>query len=479
MKLNIFLRLFTMLALVTVFGLTPQAEAANRAGAITLSPMVGAHIFDKNEGFKNSGFIGLNLGYNFTKNWGAELVGTSSRVAKDAVGADDFTYFTGRIDLLYHFRPDERLVPYLAAGIGGALLKHNMPGDTYNQDLLADFGGGIKYFLTDRLALRFDARNVIRHEISFDPITHGNNYNNFMFSSGLTFQLGGKVAAPAPALAGPVDSDHDGVIDSLDRCPGTSPQEAVDADGCPLDSDSDGVTNAFDKCPDTPAGAKVDANGCVPVPEVVVIHDTDADGVVDSEDHCPATPAGVKVDKLGCTADSDHDGIFDDSDVCPGTAAGIKVDAQGCPADSDQDGVLDSFDNCPGTAAGKKVDAKGCEVIYAAMVKLNLEITFASNSSVITPEFKPQLQKAADFIKSHPDKNILIEGYTDNTGSAAMNKQLSQKRADTVRWVLSRDYGVDLAILTAKGFGKDNPIADNSTPEGRKANRRVVIRLAE
>lgn len=163
-KLNIFLRLFTMLALVTVFGLTPQAEAANRAGAITLSPMVGAHIFDKNEGFKNSGFIGLNLGYNFTKNWGAELVGTSSRVAKDAVGADDFTYFTGRIDLLYHFRPDERLVPYLAAGIGGALLKHNMPGDTYNQDLLADFGGGIKYFLTDRLALRFDARNVIRHE---------------------------------------------------------------------------------------------------------------------------------------------------------------------------------------------------------------------------------------------------------------------------------------------------------------------------
>jgi len=99
--------------------------------------------------------------------------------------------------------------------------------------------------------------------------------------------------------------------------------------GDPLDSDGDGVVDSLDKCPGTPAGVNVDADGC-PL-------DSDGDGVADYKDNCPGTPAGVNVDADGCPLDSDGDGVADYKDKCPGTPAGVNVDANGCPAS-----VLDS-----------------------------------------------------------------------------------------------------------------------------------------
>ncbi|RPH51707.1 MAG: OmpA family protein [Desulfobacteraceae bacterium] len=72
---------------------------------------------------------------------------------------------------------------------------------------------------------------------------------------------------PASVTAQPSDTDGDGVINTLDKCPGTPSGVAVDKDGCPLDSDKDGVYDYLDKCPGTPIGTKVDKDGC---PEVIV-----------------------------------------------------------------------------------------------------------------------------------------------------------------------------------------------------------------
>ncbi|MES9940943.1 MAG: OmpA family protein [Candidatus Thiodiazotropha sp. 6PLUC2] len=88
------------------------------------------------------------------------------------------------------------------------------------------------------------------------------------------------------------DADGDGVVDSLDNCPGTAAGVKVDAKGCPLDSDGDGVVDVDDKCPGTPSGIKVDAAGC----EL----DSDGDGVADSQDKCPNTPNGATVTPDGC-----------------------------------------------------------------------------------------------------------------------------------------------------------------------------------
>lgn len=91
---------------------------------------------------------------------------------------------------------------------------------------------------------------------------------------------------------GPLDSDGDGVIDSLDQCPDTPQGVVVDSRGCPLDTDGDGVPDYLDKCPDTPQGVTVDPQGC-PL-------DSDSDGVYDYLDQCPNTPIGARVDTRGC-----------------------------------------------------------------------------------------------------------------------------------------------------------------------------------
>jgi len=95
-----------------------------------------------------------------------------------------------------------------------------------------------------------------------------------------------------PVPQGLVDSDADGVIDALDRCPDTQGGLSVDAHGCPSDSDKDGVFDELDRCPNSPGGYAVDSNGC-PL-------DSDADGVADLSDQCPETAAGLVVDANGC-----------------------------------------------------------------------------------------------------------------------------------------------------------------------------------
>lgn len=88
------------------------------------------------------------------------------------------------------------------------------------------------------------------------------------------------------------DDDHDGVINSADKCPATPEGRVVDANGCQLDDDHDGVVNAVDSCPTTPEGRIVDESGCQ--------IDEDKDGVLDYDDQCPHTPQMFKVNSVGC-----------------------------------------------------------------------------------------------------------------------------------------------------------------------------------
>lgn len=93
----------------------------------------------------------------------------------------------------------------------------------------------------------------------------------------------------------------------------------------PKDSDGDGVIDDMDRCPDTPAGTPVDANGCALPPP-----DSDGDGVPDDDDRCPNTPAGQPVNAEGCPNDSDGDGVLDARDRCPDTSPAVAVDVNGC-----------------------------------------------------------------------------------------------------------------------------------------------------
>ena len=105
-------------------------------------------------------------------------------------------------------------------------------------------------------------------------------------------------------------------------------------------------------------------------------------------------------------------------------------------------------------------------------------ITFETDSATLRPQSREQLANVAAILKAYPPVRIKIGGYTDNSGDAAANVRLSQARAETVMHEL-RTMGVTASRLEAEGYGQAHPIADNATPEGRAANRRVALRLTE
>lgn len=103
-------------------------------------------------------------------------------------------------------------------------------------------------------------------------------------------------------------------------------------------------------------------------------------------------------------------------------------------------------------------------------------LLFQLEKSAILPENEPLLERFASALNQLPRTSVLISGYTDNTGSAGYNEQLSHRRAQAAQSVLSR-YGVHPARMYTWGRGSRNPIADNGTLEGRKRNRRVEFIL--
>jgi OmpA-OmpF porin, OOP family len=263
----------------------------------------------------------------------------------------------------------------------------------------------------------------------------------------------------------PADSDGDGVVDSLDRCPGTVKGAKVDAKGCELDGDGDGVVDRLDRCPTTPAGRTVNAEGC----EL----DGDGDGVVDALDRCPTTPAGRKVNAEGCELDGDGDGVVDALDRCPTTPAGRKVNAEGCELDSDGDGILDAADQCPGTPAGTPVDDKGCALPKTLVLE---GVNFDNDADTLRPDSTAILEGAVATLKRYPKFKVEVAGHTDSRGSSAHNADLSSRRAKVVMdYFIAHGVGADR--LSSKGYGETQPVGNNYTEAGRMKNRRVELRV--
>ncbi len=102
-------------------------------------------------------------------------------------------------------------------------------------------------------------------------------------------------------------------------------------------------------------------------------------------------------------------------------------------------------------------------------------ILFATGKSDLKPESTPVLKEIAGTLTKYPDLKILIEGHTDNVGSAASNLALSDARAAAVKAALATQYGIDEARISTKGFGDTKPAVPNATATGRAQNRRVEV----
>jgi outer membrane protein OmpA-like peptidoglycan-associated protein len=106
------------------------------------------------------------------------------------------------------------------------------------------------------------------------------------------------------------------------------------------------------------------------------------------------------------------------------------------------------------------------------------DVLFAFNKAELSAQAAPRLDKLANFLKQFPDRKLLIEGYTDSVGGDSYNQSLSERRAQSVRDALVQ-RGVDSSRITALGYGKAHPVADNASPEGRAMNRRVEIIITD
>jgi OOP family OmpA-OmpF porin len=105
---------------------------------------------------------------------------------------------------------------------------------------------------------------------------------------------------------------------------------------------------------------------------------------------------------------------------------------------------------------------------------VSLQINFETGKSAIKPESQVIVDQIAEMLKTNSSLKVSIEGHTDNVGSAAANKTLSESRAKSVVAALVLK-GIDKTRLSSKGWGQEKPVADNGTDEGKAKNRRVEI----
>jgi outer membrane protein OmpA-like peptidoglycan-associated protein len=123
----------------------------------------------------------------------------------------------------------------------------------------------------------------------------------------------------------------------------------------------------------------------------------------------------------------------------------------------------------------KKVQgAKGERVGEGIQLTMESGILFQTNQSALQAQAKQNIQKIAEVLKKYPDTDIVVAGHTDSVGAEDYNQKLSERRAQAVSDYLA-SLGVSAARMKTVGYGETQPVADNSTTEGKAANRRVEI----
>lgn len=188
---------FVTMALL-IFVSAGYAQINPRSFSVT--PFFGGYTFEGNENIESpSAVYGLRAGYNFTKHWGVEgffnYVPATVNETLGLAGDSDIKLYGYGVEALYHFMPEKRLVPFLAVGVGGT---HYAPPDGIESKdkLTFDGGAGLKFFLTDWVALRADVRYVL-------PLN--DRFNNLLYTFGINFAFGGAKKEQPIQQAAPVE----------------------------------------------------------------------------------------------------------------------------------------------------------------------------------------------------------------------------------------------------------------------------------
>ncbi|MBP7309816.1 MAG: OmpA family protein [Candidatus Cloacimonetes bacterium] len=438
-----------------------------------------------------------------------EKVGNNDRFKAQLIGADVMLKYRPIHKAAIDLKEDTFawLSPFGAIGLGAAqyTTKGNLAGvvNEFDESKLAiapSLALGMSLVTTAGVSVDLGGQYVYTLDDEIDMVDDGGSDGYFMPWLGFNLAFGNKK-----------DTDGDGIIDSKDGAP-NDPEDFdgyQDSDGIPdLDNDKDGIPDVRDGAPMDPEDRDgfQDNDG---IPDL----DNDKDGIPDSRDGAPNDPEdfdGVQ-DSDGIPdidLDRDKDGIPDSRDGAPDDPEDKDSfqDMDGIPdLDNDADGILDRNDKAPGTdeTVRNNIDTKenynefedtdGVPDVKPVAEqpkpllrdRISMEqdfslkgVQFEIGSANLTTEARNILQEVVEAMKANPNVKVEIQGHTDNTGGAAMNKKLSEDRAASVKTYMVNN-GIAADRMTTSGFGYDKPIATNDTVEGRTENRRIEFHIVK
>ncbi|NQY75008.1 MAG: OmpA family protein [Candidatus Margulisbacteria bacterium] len=138
--------------------------------------------------------------------------------------------------------------------------------------------------------------------------------------------------------------------------------------------------------------------------------------------------------------------------------------------DMDRDGIPDYRDVEVRSIKGATVNSRG------QITEVQLHIQFKTDQTVVRESYMPKLKQVSQYLKANKNVTMVVNGHTDNMGSAAYNRYLSEQRAKAVKRVLVR-RGISSGRISTTGYGESVPISTNDTVAGRYENRRVQLRF--
>ena len=428
---------------------------------------------------------GMLNGYDFDHNlWETSLIPIDLRFVVSPLHLDTFS-------------------PYIYAGggiLGWSIMTNQVqspsPVNDSGWDPIIPYGVGLEFALAENVILDFSGGYTFAFTDELNGYRHkdvGDNYHDGYFDAGIGVTI---VAGSATS-----DADNDAMLKKDEVQIGTDPNNA--------DSDWDGLNDGeeFIKYNTDPLNKDSDNDGLSDHDEVKIYFsnpnsiDTDGDAINDFDE-----VSKYRTDPLNSDTDrdklSDYEEIFiyktdpsktdTDSDGLSDYVEIITHYTDPLRDDTDSDGLVDgaeikiyrtnplNYDTDGGSVDDKTEVERGSnpndpkdDKVKKTSTPVVLEgVTFPSGKAIVSPESERALMDVLNTLKSHPNIKVELRGYTDNTGSASANLQLSQKRADAVKnWLVSK--GIAANRIKAIGFGEANPIADNNTEAGRRLNRRI------
>ena len=464
------LKKMPLLLFLLAFVLPLPVRAEIKAGSVEVTPFAGYTFFDEQHNLENQPVFGGRLGYNITNRFGIEGTWDFTKTYVD----DKSLTFTRQgqftspissvfitqydINLLYHFIPEKRLNPYITAGYG---IVHYTPKINNKNMSVLDFGGGVKYWMVDNIALRLD----VRDNMIFDEHLH-----NVSTTLGFVFAFGGEKPAPAPVPEpAPVAEPVPAPVTVVPLLVPEAPLEPVPV--------AEPTREMMKYC--ISLNIEYDINKA----EIRPQYYDEVARVGDFMKKYPTTTAVIEgyADEVG----SDEYNIQLSQRRAEGVVKHLEDTFGIAPSRLSAKGygktrpLADNASDA-GRQKNRRIDAIiDCAIDVKELAEpaerlcMTLKVEFATDSAEIQTRYNDEVNTVGEYMKKYPTTTALIEGHTDNVGNPEHNMRLSQQRAENVVTYLVDNFGIDRSRLSAKGYGSTRRIAYNNTPEGRQKNRRI------